>query len=85
MMARPSQKLTGVVFAVGDHQSRRFRGSQVDLLALLERGQQGEPSGGGAVTKWSPEHRQRCLPTAVYGGKLGIDAISGYRMQMRAR
>jgi hypothetical protein len=84
-MARPSQKLTWVVFAAGDHRSRRFRGSQVDLLVLLERGQQGEPNGGGAVTKWSPEHRRRRLPAAVYGGKLGLDAISGYRMQMRAR
>jgi hypothetical protein len=56
---RPSQTLTGVVFTTGDHRSRRFRGPQADLLVLLERGQQGEPSGGGAVTQWSPEHRRR--------------------------
>jgi hypothetical protein len=56
---RPSQTLTGVVFTAGDHRSRRFRGSQDDLLVLLEQGQQGEPSDGGVVTNWSPEHRQR--------------------------
>jgi hypothetical protein len=73
-----------VVFTAGDHRSWRFRGPQVDWLVLLEQGQQGEPSGGGAVTKWSSEHRRRRLPAAVHGGKLGLDAISGYRMQMRA-
>jgi hypothetical protein len=36
------------------------------------------------MTKWSPEHRWRRLPAAVYGGKLGLDTISGYRMQIRA-
>jgi hypothetical protein len=35
---------------------------------MLESVDQGEPTGGGAATLWSPEHRRRRHPAAVHSG-----------------
>jgi hypothetical protein len=66
---RPSQDLDWEWLAGGDCRRWRFRGSQDDLLALHERGQRGEPVGGGTAQKWSPEHHRRWLPAAVHSGQ----------------
>jgi hypothetical protein len=42
-----------------DRRSRRFRQPPDDYVGALERGLDGDPTGGGAVNFWTPEHDRR--------------------------
>jgi hypothetical protein len=57
----------------------------MDWMQVLDSGEQGKPNYGRAAEIWSPEYRRRPLTAAVHGGELGLDATSGYRIQIRAR
>jgi hypothetical protein len=57
----------------------------MDWMQVLDLGDQEEPNYGHAIEIWSPEYHRCPLTMAVHGGELGLDATSGYRIQIRAR